>query len=509
MGVPLGEVIYLAVKPMFKIYALIAIGFYLSRRNILSVDTTKNLSSIAIMVLLPSLMFNKIVTNIDNSDIAQIGTIAFLGLFNMFGGALLCFLAGLATRCPKVWYGGLISVGLFPNISDLPIAYLQSLEDSGILSNVDRGVSFDCIYTVIQVLFQFNLGLYRLIEFDFRDALKAANTKNLQDEEESPNGSDSTQELDDMDRAPTHTSDLSIDSSLDDNSDRGNHLRFLREKENSVRNTGSNTHRGLDLGRRDSVASATSNHSLRELPSENMADVVRQYSRFSELATGTVKMSDPADLQVAPKSQILSRNGFLGLFKSVFFLLVESLQKPISIAMIIAITICMIPWVKALFVQTDQAHISPAPDKLPPLSFIMDITSYIGAAQVPFGLLILGGTIGRLRIKNIPLSRWRTPLVVTAVRLVLLPVIGCALNSKVHKDGLFYNDPILYFVSNLVFCMPPATSNIYLTAFYTPPDYQDHTQVDCLAMSYICHYIALAICLPFTASYTLKVSLKY
>ncbi|KAG7863140.1 hypothetical protein KL939_000459 [Ogataea angusta] len=501
-SVSLGEVIYLSCKPMFKIYFLIGVGFWLARKNILSVDTTKNISSIAIMVTMPALLFNKIITNIDNSDIAQIGTIAFLGIFNMLGGGLLCFLAGLVTRSPKRWYGGLISVGMFPNISDLPIAYLQSLEGSGVVSDVDRGVAFNCIYTVIQLIGQFNCGLYKLIEWDFRDAFKNAGEKKPGDEEQTVSTSESPESSRHTDCSNSLTS---ISSSADENDTDENQPHSLREKRTGRRSSRS-TARSLDLGRTESACSGVS---LREMPTENMADMVRQYSRFDELAAGSVKVNDPADLQVAPKPAPSELKGVWPLAKSFMFLLLESFRKPISLTIVISLITCMIPWVKALFVTTNQAHISPAPDGLPPLSFMMDISSYIGAAQVPFGLLVLGATIGRLEIRDIPLSRWRTPVAVTAVRLVLLPVVGCALDSKVSKDGLFYNEPILHFVSNIVFCMPPATSNIYLTAFYTPPDYEDHIQVDCLALSYICHYVALVVCLPFTAAYTLKVPLKY
>jgi auxin efflux carrier family protein len=81
---PLGEVIYTAVKPIFKIYLIIGVGYYLARKNILTVETSKNISTIAIRVLIPCLTFQKIVTNINNRLIHEIATIVIIAYFMMF-----------------------------------------------------------------------------------------------------------------------------------------------------------------------------------------------------------------------------------------------------------------------------------------------------------------------------------------------------------------------------------------------------------------------------------------
>lgn len=165
---PLGQVIYTAVKPIFKIYLIMAVGFYLARKNILTVDTSRNISSIALNVLIPSISFQKIVTNINNTMIKEIATIVIVGFFMMFSQALIIFGVGVAAGCPRNWWGGLILCGLLPNISDLPIAYLQTMETAGIFANVDLGVSFVMIYLCLQMIIQFPAGSYRLVEWDFK-----------------------------------------------------------------------------------------------------------------------------------------------------------------------------------------------------------------------------------------------------------------------------------------------------------------------------------------------------
>ncbi|ODV84320.1 hypothetical protein CANARDRAFT_201190 [[Candida] arabinofermentans NRRL YB-2248] len=539
-SIELGSIIYIAVKPIFKIYMIIGVGFYLSRKNILSVDTSRNISTLAILVLIPCIAFTKIVTNIGNDDIAQIGTIVIVGFTIMLGGCLLTLIVGILTGCPKSWYGGLLSVGLLPNISDLPIAYIQSMENSGIFSNVDKGVSYICIFMVLQMFVQFNFGGFKLVEFDFRHAIRKAQrdaaAKALSsDEEEAAVDTSSTttsfrnnqhDQLSQEHRRHDQVENSNLENHIDKelaadssskNDEHNQHMMFLQERNEAKnrRRTNSTNRRysgtTSELARQQSIQNSIYSRDLRELPSQTMGDVVRLYSRFDELVTGDVQTEDPAEIKLHFKKLFTEltwlkvRNGFKAFFKMLF----TATLKPVSITVIVSITICMIPWVKALFVVNSQATLPAAPDGQPPLSFIMDFTSYVANAQVPIGLLLLGGTIGRLEIKNLPKGVWTTPVAITIVRLCVFPVIGCALNHKIYKDGLFYGDDILYFVSNINFCLPPATSLIYITAFYTPVDSEDHIQIDCLALCYICHYVLLIVCLPITTSYTMKVSLGY
>ncbi|GMG39793.1 unnamed protein product [Ambrosiozyma monospora] len=145
-SVYLGKIIYIAVKPIFRIYLIIGVGFWLARKNILTVDVSRTLS--------------------------QIGTIAIVSVFMMMGESMLVFIVGVLAGCPRNWWGGLIACGLLPNIGDIPISYLQGLGDSNVFSDLDKGVSYVFIYCAFQNLVQFNLGGFRLIEMDFKHDLK-------------------------------------------------------------------------------------------------------------------------------------------------------------------------------------------------------------------------------------------------------------------------------------------------------------------------------------------------
>ena len=135
----LGLVIYSAVKPIFKIYFIIAIGFYLAKRNILSVSTCRDISDTVVTAIMPCLIFNNIVSNLKSSDIKNIGIIIFTSALLFTFGGLLAYGIHIITKSPKRWLGGLISVGIFPNISDLPIAYLQTFAKGGVIFTTAQG----------------------------------------------------------------------------------------------------------------------------------------------------------------------------------------------------------------------------------------------------------------------------------------------------------------------------------------------------------------------------------
>ncbi len=634
MSVPLGEIIYIAVKPIFKIYLIIGVGILMAKLNVLTVDTSRNISSLAVMVLLPTLAFNKIVTNIDNSDIKQIATIVIVSFFMMGSGTIGTFLIGAALGCPVSWYGGLLSCGLLPNISDLPIAYLQSMENSNVLKNVDKGVSYVCIFLALQMIVQFNFGGFKLIELDFRKQLNSDSDEedleqgaSIEDKEaegaprslhegttslhgdsagstlskeplqssESTSGEENTKMSDARPRTIRANSEneaspvpqikeeqtegaqgeeealeaeesapispTSTLSSLDSIIENASVNPRNKAPQPLYRGTSAGGHSALSrlasrlsytstLSRKASVPnSILSTTNSRTQAPENMDDIVRVYSRFNELkqnkeeererkrmeqlesgtsststSSSSLDLEKQKNLSFAQKKKLklrkikknikktkkaLRKLDYWKIFKEALEILFTSTLKPCSVAVVLSIIVCMIPWVKALFVFTDQATMPNAPDKEPALSFLMDFTSYIGAAEVPIGLLLLGGTIGRLSVQKLPSGTWKTPVGVTIFKLFVFPVIGCALNSKLHKDGLFYHEDILYFICNINFCLPPATSLIYITAFYTPVNSKSTLQMDCLALAYIFHYICLVVCLPFVTSYTMKVSLGY
>lgn len=78
--------------------------------------------------------------------------------------------------------------------------------------------------------------------------------------------------------------------------------------------------------------------------------------------------------------------------------------SPPSLSIFISFPIALVPKLKSLFVEVDGVHIPPAPDGQPPLAFIMDTATFVGAASVPLGLICLGSALARM---SVPRNQWR------------------------------------------------------------------------------------------------------
>lgn len=601
----LSMIIYASVKPMFKIYFIIALGFLLAKKNILTVSTCRDISNAVVTAIMPCLIFNNIVSNLKSSDIKDIGIIFFTGTLLFIFGVLLSLLVMLTTNAPVRWRGGLLLVGLFPNISDLPIAYLQSFSKGGNVFSVEqgeKGVAYVCIFLASQVFYQFSLGLYRLIEWDFREELLESSdteqcTKSIdgersstetetelehkQSREQDPEanesgqlnqGTDSKKEGSEENASEKRGSSPeksskdgrvgaeslktrdtlqasyktaepesnTEDTSLSDNAseseqhfpatevdnDDSRHYAFLLKHdragsadseavstESSIPSASSSP-QALLRRRRNSNASqsaCTNLNSLELVPtrintlrlqrSQDIGDVISEFSEYPALRQELTKTSG-----IPPEES----TGILMKTK-IKYKLIETLKNfatPNSASLIIAIAIAMSPPLKALFVST-TFYMPNAPDQQPPLSFFIDIVSYVGAASVPLGLLLLGATISRLRINSMPKGFWKTGLGLTVARLILLPIIGVGVTIGFREAGWYGSDKLIHFVSVLEFGLPSATALVYFTAFYTNPESEEHLQMDCLAVCLIFQYAILIISLPFLVSFTLKVPLGF
>ncbi|QHS74889.1 uncharacterized protein SPAR_L02000 [Saccharomyces paradoxus] len=171
MSLTLGAAIYIALKPIFKIYTIMLVGYLLAKFDIVSMENAKGISNMVVNAILPCLTFNKIVSNISWRDIKEIGVIILSAFILFVLGATGALFTTFATTVPKKFFWGLIFAGFFPNISDLPIAYIQSMGNGSIFTadEADKGVAYSCIFLFIQSFLMMNFGMWRVVGLDFRD----------------------------------------------------------------------------------------------------------------------------------------------------------------------------------------------------------------------------------------------------------------------------------------------------------------------------------------------------
>ncbi|EDO15147.1 hypothetical protein Kpol_397p6 [Vanderwaltozyma polyspora DSM 70294] len=183
MSVDLGAAIYIAIKPILKIYCIIFVGYLLARFKIVTTEIARGISNMVVNAILPCLTFNKIVSNISWRDIKEIGVILLSAVILFSVGTVCSLITNFATKAPKQWFWGLIFAGLFPNISDLPIAYVQSMGNGTIFTaaEADKGVAYSCIFLTAQSFLLMNFGLWRLVGLDFKNAKKNDTESTVED----------------------------------------------------------------------------------------------------------------------------------------------------------------------------------------------------------------------------------------------------------------------------------------------------------------------------------------
>ena len=162
----------------------------------------------------------------------------------------------------------------------------------------------------------------------------------------------------------------------------------------------------------------------------------------------TLSSSLPSTALTGPRARTWSH-----LFLSALRGFAVALLSPASLSVIVAFPIALITPLKGLFVPLSNSPIPNAPDGQPPLAFVMDTTSFVGAASVPLGLLCLGSALARLKVP-MTMSRdaWATMpvgaiMALALGKIVVMPVVGVAICQGLTTAGVIdRSDKVLRFV---------------------------------------------------------------
>lgn len=524
-GAPLGEIIYSAVKPMFRLYMILFTGFGLTRMGLVGAQTARACSDLLLLIFMPALIFDKVVSYIDISDIKTIGVICFSACvmygINACATTLIVFFTPIPKDPKSRWVGGAYLAGIMQNVSDLPIVYIQAIS----LFSVDqqnKGIAYVIIWLAMYVIFQFNLGLSQLVEADFKAGrkFKIDEEKNSTEHLKIPALIEPTHSINSEYPTSIETNDST--TIMDDGDDFPEALQI--NGENVKRRRGSNLAMDpiqLNLDKLSKVLSSQSRHTaLSKIPSarNNNDDVVslnrelvREYSHvepYNQRMSNVMKIvtdnnisinSDDSDNNDNNKSKTFVEKYHLQ--PAVFFF--QNFKKPNSVVLVISLAIALIPWLKALFTNNGTVVLPNAPDGKAALSFILMYAEYLGYPCVPLGVFLIGSVLARLEINNLPPGFWKSAVAHTTFRLGILPIIGMAYVTQLKKIG-WMKDPMALFVTSLQFALPSATVQVYLTAAAMDPKDTSCPALNCLGLYLIFQYICLVVSLPIVACYCIK-----
>jgi predicted permease len=118
---------------------------------------------------------------------------------------------------------------------------------------------------------------------------------------------------------------------------------------------------------------------------------------------------------------------------------------------VVAIVIALVDPLKALFLPPSSGfkpRFRPvAPDGQPPLAFVLDTATFVGAASVPIGLICLGSALACLRMRSgEPFPRGAIASLALA-KMVVTPLIGVGITRWFAHAGFVHrDDKVLQFV---------------------------------------------------------------
>lgn len=185
-------------------------------------------------------------------------------------------------------------------------------------------------------------------------------------------------------------------------------------------------------------------------PSATQFDGDQGLALKSSLSKGASVGIAPVPDSVGPSTTVPPRSRStvhrtLAHARTIFY----SLLTPQALAILVALPIALIKPLKGLFVAIENSPIPNAPDGQPPLAFILDTCTFIGAASVPLGLICLGSALARM---NIPLKQWRD-LPIAAIswlaigKMLVMPVLGVLITEGLVHGGLIKEEQkVLRFV---------------------------------------------------------------
>ncbi|KAK9243896.1 auxin efflux carrier [Lipomyces tetrasporus] len=539
MALSIGAAIFIAAKPIVKIFISICFGIYFSRKGVLDPHTCKKMSSVIINYFLPCIVFSKVTVAFDSHTMKIAGWTVLTALLYISCGCLFAVLVRLFLPVPKYWKGGAKAAAIFNNSGDIPMAYVMTITASApfVDGDEDKGIAYVTIFMAIYVITFFTCGGVQFIEQDFHvpddDPEMIGDAKNEIDEKlhvrkaskwrrllhlKGKNIADLTElATDDSEKidsgqptpsttAPVPPSDSVINpmSMTESNAvasvsvGRGNAITDTR------------LHPIESAGLRSLRQEITAGTGLRPTESAGMQSIRQRRSRLPRDAQTVVLDEDDDDGEeldpvVSAVTMELETRHHQNWVVARLILFLRNLYQPPAASLIISIVVAVIAPVKRLFIATDYP-MRDAPDGLPPLDFVMDFVEFIGQAAVPMGLMLLGALIGRLHITRLPKGFWKVMAATTLLKLVVLPIIALAWTQRLRESGLIPDDNlILVFVYAVSSAVPSATSQVYLTTFFAPEDADHIGQMDCLAAMLITQYISLTITLAIIVTYTLKV----
>ncbi|KAI9741757.1 MAG: hypothetical protein M1834_000143 [Cirrosporium novae-zelandiae] len=515
--------------------AIAAGGAYFAHKGFLTPEASRAFSMVILNFLLPCLIFNTVIPsftgNMDSALLLLITGFFYQSEDTPFMGLVFGFIVRWFTPVPPTWKGGVLATGLFNNWGDLVIAYITSIGNSKPFSgetDIDHGEAYASLFMVVQMVSLFNLGGLQLIRSDFTHKKETdvedqkhtsivkstasavvnharrttdlvsrgiSNVRRRSSVQSGPRPNAYQLRQLTSDGAPTVINRLN-EVNKDSN---GTALATSTSGPNSAWKNIHNqspspvfendeylTTRELSESQAQTAVNSRvpSHHvpSIREPSVKESSSQTPVNSRVPSHHAPSIR--EPSIKESSSQEESIPPKPTKKTIPQRLWSLIKPLCTPPSLSMISAIIIANVPQLTALFTTTSKASMPNAPDGKPPLDFIMDISDFGGQSVPVIGMILLGGALSRLSIRDVPKGFWISTLSMSILKLIIGAIIGLVWTTQVAtKTGLLdKSNLMLQFVMIISAGVPSATTQIYLTNIFAPVGGEKCTEISALSM---------------------------
>ncbi|PFH47690.1 hypothetical protein AMATHDRAFT_67133 [Amanita thiersii Skay4041] len=522
IGISAGAVIWISCRPLIRLMICVLSGYFITKADIFPPVATRSTGQLLLNILFPCLMFSRIIPAFNTSNIHALGPLILVSVLYELIGMLIAWVIGKFFWVPHRFRYGLLVAGCWGNVGDLPTSVLLSLTAAEPFhKDTDQNLSIAYISAFILVFMVtlFPCGGHKLIALDYvgpdvesEEIIEAMRIKRKK------LFHTTIRQLRHHKQPETQETDL--ENHREKSVTRACSTGTLRlDQVEHVHDPNAGNHTPHDDG--ETVIHTDIMSSPIYSPTPTEIGVMHNRSEFAEAKNKTTSWDSPqsnhspgreggvlptTNDQVSTLSSVTSVvKPAARRFTQVYSYardFVKSLLMPVSMSIILSFPIALVKPLKALFMVVPGTNMPSAPDGQPPLAFILDTASFIGAASVPLGLICLGSALARL---NLPRNQWRTlPLGAIATlalgKLVIMPVLGVLICQGLVKVGVIAaEDKVLRFVCIFLSCLPTATTQVFLTQVYSGTGSAEH-----LSAFLIPQYILMVVTMTALTAYTLQ-----
>ncbi|KAI0685009.1 auxin efflux carrier [Cytidiella melzeri] len=506
----IGALIWLSLRPLLRLVLCAGFGFIITRADIFPVVAARGAGQVALNITGPCLMFSKIVPSFSTSNISTLGPLFLVGFIYEALGLLLAWTVKRFFWVPHRFRYGILAAGGWSNFGDIPTSVVMSITAGPPFnSSTDQSLAVAYISAFILVFYitLFPMGGSRLIAWDWLgpdveddDVREATRLRRqnllkgwlwvLRRLRLETDGNIEAEEV----KAPV---DLEKEADVSrPGLPKPTAETVVVEEINYITESHAGMPQSYSLAPTDTVMSPSPSAA----PTVVHGDSNDHGEHLDASLTKSVRFSEQPARSPSLHSQHRTRR-----LKTTIKNCLLQLCSPPSISIIISFVISLINPIKALFIHVPGTYIPDAPDGQPPLAFIMDTATFVGAASVPLGLICLGSALARLKVP-MTLRGWRAMPIgaisaLSVAKIVISPVIGVLIcQGLTHAGVIDKNDKVLRFICLFFSCLPTATTQVYITQVYSPTGDAEH-----VSAFLVPQYVLLVIFMTILTAYSLNI----